>query len=63
MNTRIIGSSLNNMSFGLPSRNHSGWGEILIVTVVLAFVSALLLFEIMRIRTDNQKEKKGRGKN
>lgn len=39
-----------------------GWGEILIVTVVLLFVMAPLLIRILRIKTDNQKDKKGRGK-
>lgn len=39
-----------------------GWGEILIVTAVLLFVLAPLLLRIMRLRTDNQKDKKERGK-
>ena len=39
-----------------------GWGEILIVTAVLLFVLAPLLIRIMRLRTDNQKDKKDRGK-
>ncbi len=39
-----------------------GWGELLIVTVVLLFVMAPLLIRIMRLRTDNQKDKKDRGK-